>query len=532
MNIAKKMSKVILLIGVVVFLFVNISLLVHYGDISYRGNVRIEFNNILLFLLSAVLLAMLVFAARALKRIHLDNKSKRAFLITAAVLHFFILLIIGNELADAPAGNWDEGFCFYNAQNLAYGIPLTDYLIAYPAAIGTFLVDYLVICIGKLLGYTETMQFARVCILFSVLSIEGTIWCCMSSVKKLCAEKRLRKDKILHADNDCYIEFIAVIISYLFIPYYFYSLLYYSDTYSLLFTALLIKLYTDYCLLPKEKTAGHRKYIYMVGITLTAFAGAKIKATVAIVLMAILLTELIRKNFKFVLISITSYLVLSFAFAGFLNAVNDDIPTKENGISYKYPYTLYLRFGSEGDYGDYSYDIYMDMIRSANEVGIEQTKKNQVQEILNIISSRTLGESIRFYMGKANRLWGDGSYLFDLEVIPQRSDYNDCYLKNIFLQNGFVQESLFYVSQALQYIFAFLVLLGTFYLFKQSDPERVYSMVILALIGVTAFLVLIWENRSRYLFNMFPLICVSSAVMLDTLSDKMQTIHVTRCKRK
>lgn len=114
------LNKVLFLIGIIIFTFVNISLLVHYGDIRYRGNVRIEFNNTILFLLSVMLLVALLFAARTLKRIHLDNKSKRAFLITAAVLHFFILLIIGNELADAPSTSWDEGCCFYNAQNLAY----------------------------------------------------------------------------------------------------------------------------------------------------------------------------------------------------------------------------------------------------------------------------------------------------------------------------------------------------------------------------------------------------------------------------
>lgn len=510
MNILKKLNQLFFLMGAVIFAFINISLLLHFGDINYRGDTRFEFNKILLITIAIVLFLALLLFANFIKNIDLENKAKFLIFAIATILHFIILLIIGNELVDIPDGNWDEGFCFYNALNLLNGASVSDYFIVYPAGIGTFIFDYLIICIGKLLGYTEVIQYSRICIFVSALAIEGTILCSISAVKNICKE------------NQTFIEFLAIVIAYLFIPYYFYPLLFYSDTYSLLFVGIIIKLYTDYC---TKKVSKKRKTIYILGIVLSAFIGTKIKATVAIILVAILINELIRKNYKCSGMIISIYFVLTIMFSSFLYAINDTVPTIENDESYKYPYTLYLQFGTEGDYGDYSSEIYNNMIKSINNIGINRTKENQIKEIINTIFSRTISENIDFYTGKANRLWGDGLYLLDVEVIPL-GDFNNCFFKNALYQHGIVRSSLYYFAQGFQYILTFLTFLCAVFLCKQNE-ERALSAFILALIGITAFCVIFWENRSRYLFNMFPLLCVSSAFMINEMIKKIHT-HKTR----
>ena len=249
-NISYKLNKLIFCAGVIVFLFVNISLLIHFGDISYRGSTRFEFNKLILTLISVGLLATLTALAVFLRNLHLDERSKSLIIVAITGLHFFVLLIIGNELANEPGFNWDEGFIFADAQRLLDGTPLSNYFISVPHGVGTLAVDVIVIFLSRLLGYTEIIQIVRVFILANALAIEGTILCCTSVVKSICKRK------------EGFAEFLVPSMAYLFIPYYFYSLLLYSDTYSLFFSALTIKLYTDYCKHSKSQK-DKRKYIYI-----------------------------------------------------------------------------------------------------------------------------------------------------------------------------------------------------------------------------------------------------------------------------
>lgn len=501
----EKLNKIFFAIGIVIFVFINISLINRYGDISYRGNIRFEFNRGILFASSCLVFIVLLKTADSMKQIILDQKAGFLFLAIASMLHFTILLVIGNELADIPAGNWDEGFCFYNALRLINGEPVTDYFIAYPQGIGTFAVDYFVISAGKRLGFTEVMQYSRMLVFVSAAAIEGTILCCVAAVRNMCR------------GNEAFVEFSAMLISYLFIPYYVYAVLFYSDTYSLVFTALVIKKYTDYC---TKQVGQKRKAVYILEIVLFAFVGAKVKATVGILLIAILINELVRKNYRFVGMSIGIYIVLSVIFSSFLYVMNDKVPTRETDEYYKYPYTLYLQYGTQGDYGDLDPDIHINMLQSIDEIGIEKTKEKQVKEILNTIASRTLSEHLDFYMGKADRLWGDGMYLLDLEVVSIGDDANHCFLQTALYESGFIRNVLFYFTQGFQYSMVFLILIGTVICYKKGMDKTELSAFILALMGVTVFLVIFWENRSRYLFNMFPLICVSSSMVLYEIVNK------------
>lgn len=342
-NLANKLGKLLFFIGTILFAAINVSIFVHYGDISYRGNLRFEFNPVLLSVFSVVLLGCLVFITHFLKRMTMDHRAKCCVLVVMTILHFFILLIIGNELANEPGWNWDEGFSFYNALNLLNGERLSGYFIAYPAGLGTFAVDIFIICLGKLLGFTEVMQYARVAVFLSAVAIEVTVLICANVIKNVLYSKGDNK-------NSGCVEFLPVFISYLFIPYYFYQLLYYSDTYSLLFVALLTKAYSDYCVKRRQDKSTKTSLFNAGIIVIIAFIGAKIKATLIIVLIAIILSELVNKNFKFVIGSCSIYIGLSLLFSGFLSSINDIVPTKENEEynDKKFPYTMYIEYGWGG----------------------------------------------------------------------------------------------------------------------------------------------------------------------------------------
>lgn len=501
--------KLIFFMAILIFAFVNISILVFYGDISYRNCIRFEFNKILLVGSSILMLFVLLMAIKFIRGIELNRNARSFVLAVMTVLHFVILLMIGNELIHVPGENWDEGFCFYNALNLVNDVPLTDYLIRYPAGMGTFIVDYIIILISKLFGLTEIIQYSRMCVFVNVVAIEGTILCSVNVVKKLCNRK-----------EETTVELTAMLISYLFIPYYFYPLLFYSDTYSVLFAALVIKAYTDYCNIDMQNNKVKR-IICVLKIVLFTFLGGKIKATIVIILMAIMINEFVRRNFKFCTVSIVTYLTLNMMYSCFLYTINGVVPNRENAEYYKYPYTLYLQFGAEGDYGDYSSDIYTNMISSIDAIGLDETKRNQINEIIDTISSRTLNGHLNFYIGKANRLWGDGLYLLDLEVVMDDGSRN-CFLRNSLYQNGIIRTILYYLAQSFQYVMTFGVFFGAVLCFQKRGSKRVLCAMILALTGITCFLVAFWENRSRYLFNMFPLICMIASVVFIEIESKIE----------
>ena len=148
---------------------------------------------------------------------------------------------------------------------------------------------------------------------------------------------------------------------------------------------------------------------------------------------------------------------------------------------------MYLQYGAMGDYGDLVPEITTETIQSIENIGMEKTKEKQLREICDTVISRKIKDNLEYYAGKTNRLWGDGLYLVEGEVI-HLSEYNDCFLKTAVYQNGIVRSVMFYMAQALQYVFSFLMLVGTIYLVRCGSKEQELAAVILALIGVTVFL--------------------------------------------
>lgn len=171
------------------------------------------------------------------------------------------------------------------------------------------------------------------------------------------------------------------------------------------------------------------------------------------------------------------------------------------------------------DFGDLDPKITEKTSHLLEQYGTKETEKIQINEIKKIISSRSFKGNMQYLIGKANRLWGDGLYLVDLEVIHRGNDYNKCYLLSALYQNNIVRTPIYYFSQSMQYVLTFLVFVSSAFLCMQSHKHGVWSMSVLSLVGVSTFLIFIWEIRSRYLFNMFPLICLSSVIALFKIDE-------------
>lgn len=139
------------------------------------------------------------------------------------------------------------------------------------------------------------------------------------------------------------------IICLFFAPFYTYTAYYYTDSFSLPFVTISIYLYL--CAVNSKKEIS--KYLLLIGAGIILALGFKLKATIAIILVAIVihlfLNQKIRTALIYIGVTIASFIVVLFSYNAAVKQLN--IVSEEEAYSYQMPYTHWLMMGLTGDGG-------------------------------------------------------------------------------------------------------------------------------------------------------------------------------------
>lgn len=305
----------------------------------------------------------------------------------------------------------------------------------------------------------------------------------------------------------------VLLLCFLFAPFYTYVPYYYTDSLSLPFCIGAIYLFV--VAVNSEKKI--QKYILLALSGVLVFLGYKLKGSLIILLAAALIYVFLKMNIKQIAcIALAVIAGFGSIFAIYTAAFNSmGIVTKEQSDRYEYPYTHWVMMGLKG-LGHYN-------LKDSNYTNSFESKAKKqeanIKEIKNRIDNFGPDGLTEHIFNKAVWTWEDGTYYISHHI-------EDCKRENILhsfvLTEGKNHLYFFIYSNGFQLLLIFLMLMS---ILKGCIKPDVNILTLLKGIIFAAFIFfLIWETRSRYLYNFTPLFILVAVDGLDFVISGFRSI--------
>ena len=271
-----------------------------------------------------------------------------------------------------------------------------------------------------------------------------------------------------------------------------------------------------------------QKYVLFAVSGVLVFLGYKLKGSLIILLAAVLIYVFLKMNIKQVLCIALAF-IAGFGSIGVIYTVafkSMNIVTEEQSDRYEYPYTHWIMMGLKG-LGHYNLkdSNYTDSFESKAE-----KQEANIKEIKNRIEKFGPDGLTKHIFNKAVWTWDDGTYYISHHI-------EDCKRENILhsfvLTKGENHLYFFVYSNGFQLLLIFLMLMS---ILKGCKDPYVNILTLFKGIIFAAFIFfLIWETRSRYLYNFTPLFMLGAVDGLDFIVSAMKrpvkTISAKRRKQ-
>ena len=317
-------------------------------------------------------------------------------------------------------------------------------------------------------------------------------------------------------------SFLTVVICLLFLPYYTYVPYYYSDSLSLPFTVISVflvlsgaKIKTD----TKDKKRLAKKIVYLITAGFFIAVGYELKGSLIIVTVGALVYIILENRLKAALIGALSVTLVTLICISAINLYNDSLhfTTKEQLYEQQYPALHWVMMGLKGNGGfDQS-----DATATRNSGNYDQKTEAIKKEIASRLNKMGVNGMITHLYQKLTFTWGDGIYFIDHHL--NSTDSNGNRIKNRSILFEFVlrdgkYNSLFYIySNTFHMCMLFFMLMSGFFVIKKKKISKI-TLIQGIVFGATLFF-MVWETRSRYIFNMTPLFILLSVYGLLSLWD-------------
>lgn len=300
----------------------------------------------------------------------------------------------------------------------------------------------------------------------------------------------------------------VLLLCVLFAPFYTYTSYYYTDSLSLPLSVSIV-----YFLSISIRT-GHRRrrYIYFALCGVLMFLGFKMKGSLAILLVGAVIYLFLKINLKralcaFLAIVIgfgTSYAIYTAAFK------SSGIITDQQAYECEYPATHWIMMSMKG-YGNYNKEDSKFTMSFKN-------KDEKIAANIEMIKSRLKEMGIKGLIThsakKAVWTWEDGTYYISHNI---ENAYNKNILHDFVLNNG-VHHFIFYAySCGYQLFIIFMMVMSAVGAYRRRELN---TMTLLRglVFGIFIFL-LVWETKSRYLYNFTPFFLILAADGMDLFSQ-------------
>ena len=428
----------------------------------------------------------------------LNSKQTNIIIFVSVGILLLIQIFVGYELRANSVSDLKiiESYCKDFAVNGNFDLIQRDYLkgsvylVRYPNNVPfTLLLSALYRVCYLTLGYVPKM----VPIVLNCVAINLSVLFTALTTKKLFGNKQ---------------ALVTLALCMLFAPYYTYTAYYYTDSLSMPF--LIGGVYLFVSAIKSENK--YKRYALLLAFGGVVFLGFKMKATVIFALICGLIYVLLKFSIKKVA-TISLAVIVGFSTVGavYSTSVNSlNLYTKEQSYECEYPFTHWIMMGLK-ELGHYNLEDskFTDSFENKDE------KQNaNIREIKNRIEDFGVKGLIFHTVKKAVWMWEDGTY-FISHHLEKTDNWNP--LHSLVLDKGSYHNVFYIYSCGFQ---LFLIVMMILSALKGCIKPKVNKTILLKglLFSILIFL-LIWEARSRYLYNFTPVFILLAVDGLQELEN-------------
>lgn len=409
------------------------------------------------------------------------------FILTACGLMFVFQLSIGYLLACKPVtdvkiiNSFSADFARNGNFNLIKSGFMDHYMIKYQNNLAQlFILSFLYRTSYLLTGFVSIYLPAAV----NALAINISVILTVFLSRKLFGDRK---------------AFFTLFLCLIFAPFYTYVSYYYTDSLSMPF--LIGSLYLFIYAFNSVKLFKKLGLLTICGVLL--FFSFKLKGSVIILLAAVILFLVVKLNIKRAAVIVLAVIIGAGMAAGFFSSKISEykIITPVLSEKYEYPYTHWVMLGLKG-YGQYNK---ADSEYTHSFPDIKLKKSANLTKIGKRIKSYGLKGFVNHLVKKAVWTWEDGTYFISHHI---ENPVHKNKLHDYVLKDGKKHFIFYEYSCAFQ---LFMILMMIFSAVKSYKNPELNFTTLLRLIVFGAFIFfLIWETRSRYLYNFTPLFLILS----------------------
>lgn len=491
-------------IQIVTFL---IFIIIFFCSLGYDSNVYYHDNVFLSLIFSVItLIVWTVIYWIVYKKLKIPSER---FEIIFLIIYFFIVSLLQitvlKQLSVAPG--WDFGMVFSNAKSFVYtGVReinvYPEYFQFFPNNIMLFVFEVIFIKIGSLF-HIEAIYSAYI---MNIVFIDMALLLLYLTIRKISNSKN---------------AMFGLILTLFFLSLFLYTPIIYSDTMTLFIPVGFVYLFS---LKDDKKVISKRNIIIFILIGILLFLGKELKITSLIIFIALTIGYFIVKFklIKFVNIGISLSVLIICELLFKITIVNNDKFQFQVNDYGSVPVTHWVMMGVEdinvdnsgrNSYGGYNEADYK--LTESFKSGKDAIRFN-LTETKNRISKMGINGYTDYLVRKSINTWTDGYYFSNVKL-SINSNHQDSLLYKLLLANSKSTEIFRAISQGIQYAFVIILLVSCILkvkLYKNFDYLK------LAVIGLVIFF-LLWENRSRYIFNYIPIFILIIVDFYNSLKEKV-----------
>lgn len=474
-------------------------------DCSFDDYIKIIITGIVLtFIFSAVYYALHTCQMHKIRRKITDSKKQTRIIIFAGVGAMLVIqLAAAYFLATEPVTDLQviNRYALSFAHTGNFDLIQKDaqrnfiYMIRYPNNLALmFILSFLYRIDFLITGYVSNY----IAVILNTLCINASVL-----MTALLAQKLFGNRKAL----------MTLLLCMLFLPYYTYTPYYYTDSISMPF--FVGGMYLLFSAIKSDTK--YKKYVMMLICGVVLMLGFKVKGSVVILLAVAVVYMLLKLKIKrAACLSLALLLGFGSAYAAYTAAYRaSNIITPEQEYKYEFPPSHWIMMGLKG-YGCYT-------IVDAEYTGRRDGKDAKIEATNEIINSRIeqrnnrtngVDDMLTHLDRKSVWTWEDGSYFISHHIDQPRNGRN--VLHSFVLNDG--ENHIIYYAYCCGFQL-FLILMMAISAFRSIIRPSVNENVLFRGVVFAIFVfLLIWETRSRYLYNFTPAFILLAVDGLDTVS--------------
>lgn len=318
-----------------------------------------------------------------------------------------------------------------------------------------------------------------------------------------------------------------------------YVSIFYTDTTSMPFIMLTFLLYLFY----KDVKNKKKKILILTLMMISLFIGLEIKMTVIFIGIAILIDIILSKktkeNILYILYGIFILAILLGTYNNWINK-SEIFPFDTNDKTNQIPYMHWVMMGintqenyySEGTwYGTWRLEDFLYTLNGTKEnsdngtlmyemgkatTSYDEKRENAKNRIKQKINELGIFNFVKYLYLKSVFIFADGTYYAPAKISIDWV-HKDCWFTEFFRYYGKNFNVYFYMAEGIHMVILFLTIISTLIDIKEKDDKLNVCRV--AILELFVFL-LVWEARSRYVFNYILIIYILSIPALQKIARK------------